>query len=72
LVVILIGRLHLSLSNAIDAYTRLVAVIPTQPVRDDEERKINSEAFRAVFLDVLKDAGFEPDSPMIDEAAPKM
>jgi hypothetical protein len=72
LVVILIGRLRLSLSNAIEAYMRLVAVIPTEPAKDEEERKVNSEVFKAAFSDVLKDAGFEPDSPMVDETAPKM
>jgi hypothetical protein len=62
----------MSLSNTIEAYMRLVPVIPTVPARDDEERKRNSDIFKVAFLEVLKDAGFEPDSPMMDEAAPKM
>jgi hypothetical protein len=33
----------------------------------DTERKKNSEMFRSLFQEVLKDSGFEPDEPMLDE-----
>jgi hypothetical protein len=72
LVVILIGRLRLSPSSAIEAYIRLVPIIPTQAARSDEERKGNSEAFKAVFIEVLEDAGFDKNTPMVDEDGPKM
>jgi hypothetical protein len=48
------------------------AVMPNVPAKDDKERKSNNEAFKTTFIDVLKEAGFEPDTPMIDESMPKM
>jgi hypothetical protein len=72
LVVILIGRLRLSPSSAIDAYIKLVAVIPTHAALSDEERKRNSESFKSVFVEVLEDAGFDQNTPMMDEDGPKM
>ena len=69
---ILIGRLRLTPSQAIEAYMKLEAVMPTKPAKDDEERTRNSTAFRTAFIEVLKEAGFEADSPMVDENMPKM
>jgi hypothetical protein len=71
-VVILIGRLRLSPSQAIEAYMKLEAVMPKKPAEDDEERSQNSAAFKTAFIQVLKEAGFEADTPMIDETMPKM
>jgi hypothetical protein len=74
LVVILIGRLRLSPSKAIEAYMKLAAVIPDAPAKDEEERVRNTEAFKTTFVDILKEAGFEADTPMIDDddSMPKM
>jgi hypothetical protein len=70
--VILIGRLRLSPSQAIEAYMKLETVIPKNPAKDDKARTQNSIEFKAVFTEVLKEAGFEPDAPMVDENMPKM
>jgi hypothetical protein len=70
--VILIGRMRLSPSQAIEAYMKLEAVMPAEPAKDDAERSQNSTAFRAGFVEVLKEAGFEADTPMVDENMPKM
>jgi hypothetical protein len=72
LVVILLGRLRLSASRAIEAYIRLVPVIPTQAAKSDEERKRNTEAFKAVFVEVLEGAGFNENTPMLEDDGPKM
>jgi hypothetical protein len=72
LVVLLIGRLRLSLSQAIEAYTKLMLVIPTEPAKNDKEREENSNAFKAAFLEVLEEAGVDPNAPILDESAPKM
>ena len=72
LVVILIGRLRLSPSKAIEAYMKLAAVLPKQPANDDQERRMNTTAFKTAFLEVLKETGFEADTPMVDENMPKM
>jgi hypothetical protein len=72
LVVILIGRLRLSPSKAIEAYMKLVAVMPNEPANDDEEKKNNTEKFKTVFIEVLEDAGFDENTPMLDEGGAKM
>ena len=72
LVVILIGRLRLSPSQAIEAYMKLETVMPKEPAKDDQERSRNSAAFKTAFMEVLKEAGFEADTPMVDENMPKM
>jgi hypothetical protein len=72
LVVILIGRLRLAPSKAIEAYMKLVAVIPNEPAKDDDERKKNTEEFKAAFMEVLEDAGFNRLTPMLDEKGTKM
>jgi len=72
LVVILIGRLRLSPSRAIESYFRLVPVIPTQAATSDEERRKNAEAFREVFIEVLEGAGFDQNTPMLEDNGPKM
>jgi hypothetical protein len=51
---------------------KLEAVMPPKPANDEEERKRNSTVFKTAFLEVLKEAGFEADTPMADENMPKM
>jgi hypothetical protein len=51
---------------------KLEALMPRRPARDGQERSQNSTVFRMAFLEVLKEAGFEADTPMIDESMPKM
>jgi hypothetical protein len=72
LVVILIGKLRLSPSKAIEAYGKLVPVIPTQAAKSEEERKTNTEAFKAAFIKVLEDAGFDENTPMQEKNGPQM
>ena len=72
LVAILIGRLRLSPSKAIEAYMKLVRVLPTKPAKDDDERKKNTEIFKAAFTEVLEEAGFEPNAPMLDDNGVKV
>jgi hypothetical protein len=72
LVVILIGRLRMSPSQAIEAYMKLEEVIPKKPAKDDQERSQNSIVFNAAFSEVIKEAGFEVDAPIVDENMPRM
>ena len=51
---------------------KLEAVMPTKPAKDDQERSGNSAAFKTAFMEVIKEAGFEADTPMVDETMPKM
>ena len=46
---------------------KLVRVLPTKRAKDDEERKKNTEVFKSAFTEVLKEAGFEPNTPMLDD-----
>jgi hypothetical protein len=64
--------MRLSPSQAIEAYMKLETVMPTEPAKDDVERSRNSTAFKTAFAEVLKEAGFEADTPMVDENMPKM
>jgi len=72
IVVILIGRLRLSPSKAIEAYEKLAPVMPTQAAENEEERRRNSEAFKAVFLEVLESVGFDQNTPMLEKDGAKM
>ena len=51
---------------------KLQTVMPTKPAKDGQERSRNSTAFRTAFIEVLKEAGFEADTPMVDKNMPKM
>jgi hypothetical protein len=51
---------------------KLEAVMPKKPAKDDEERSQNSTVLKTAFLEVLEEAGFASDTPMIDENMPKM
>jgi len=70
--VILIGRLRLSASRAIEAYEKLVPVIPTRAAKSEEERNSNTEAFKAVFIEVLESVGFDQNTLMLEKDGPKM
>ena len=72
LVIILIGRLRLSPSKAIEAYMKLMVVMPNEPAKDKDKRKNNTEEFKAAFIEVLKDAGLDQHTPMLDEDGTKM
>jgi hypothetical protein len=72
LVVILIGRLRLSPSKAIEAYEKLMPTIPTHAAKSEEERKTNTEAFKAVFVKVLEAAGFDQNTLMLEKDGPQM
>ena len=51
---------------------KLMPVLSLEPTSDDAQRKRNSEMFRTLFQEVLKDSGFEPDEPMLDEDGAKV
>lgn len=51
---------------------KLDTVTPKKSTKDDQERMKNSTAFEMTFLEVLKEAGFKPETPMVDENMPKM
>jgi hypothetical protein len=61
-----LGRMELTPTQAIEAYLKLEPALSVVPAKDDEERKRNSDAFEAAFTQVLKDANFAADAPMLD------
>jgi len=63
---IFLGRLGLTPKQAIEAYLKLEPALSVGPAKDDEERKRNSEAFKAAFIEVLSDANLDADAPMLD------
>jgi hypothetical protein len=62
---LLLGRMGLTPSQAIDAHLKLKPALSVGPAKDDDERKRNSEAFDVAFRGVLSDAGLEPNAPMV-------
>jgi hypothetical protein len=70
-VALLIGRLRLTPSKALEAYMKLMPALSVKPTNDDKERKRNTVLFEKLFLEVLSDAGFEAGSPMLDDNGPK-
>lgn len=72
LVALLIGKLRLTTSKAIEAYAKLSSALPIEPAKDDEERRENSSKFEQVFIEVLEDAGYDANSPMVDDKETKM
>ena len=51
---------------------KLEAVMPKGPAKNDQERNQNSIAFKTAFMEVINEAGFDADTPMVDENMPKM
>jgi hypothetical protein len=49
-----------------------VQALPTEPAKDDDEKKRNTEVFKSAFTEVLKEAGFEPNAPMLDNNGVKV
>jgi len=59
-------------SKAIEAYAKLVAAIPTQAAKNEEERKTNTGVFKAVFIKILEGAGFDENTPMLEKDGAQM
>jgi hypothetical protein len=51
---------------------KLMPALSLEPASDDAQRKRNSEIFTTLFQEVLKDSGFEPAEPMLDEDGAKV
>jgi hypothetical protein len=58
-------------SQAIEAYLKLESALSVQPTKTEDERQRNTDAFKKAFTEVLEEAGFTPDTPMLDKTAPK-
>lgn len=71
IVALLIGKLGLTASKAIEAYMKLAPFVSVKPAKTDTEKKANAEAFEKAFSEVLSDAGFAIDAPMLDENGTK-
>jgi hypothetical protein len=50
---------------------KLMPTLSVMPAEHKKERKRNTAAFEKAFLEVLSDAGFTADSPMLDNNGPK-
>ncbi|PVF92431.1 TPR-like protein [Serendipita vermifera] len=64
LVALLLGRLKMNTTQAIQAYNSLAAVLATGPTGSKEEREINMNRFKDAFKRVLVEAGYAVDSLM--------
>ncbi|PVF95584.1 TPR-like protein [Serendipita vermifera] len=61
---ILLGRLRMKSSEALDAYRALHSSIATQPAADDEERASNTNRFLDAFKKLLEDVNVPLDTIM--------
>jgi hypothetical protein len=68
---IFVGRMQMTISEAIEAYTKLLPALSVPPAKDEEERKANTEMFRSAFLEILEGTGYDEKSLFLDENAPK-
>lgn len=50
---------------------KLEPVLSVKPAQNDEEREKNTEEFKKVFLEVLSEADFKRDAPMLEETGTK-
>ncbi|KAG8805932.1 hypothetical protein FRC17_005263, partial [Serendipita sp. 399] len=62
LVAILLGRLLMTPAQAIEAYYKLSPAISTKVAADQSERESNTARFKHAFDQLLKDAGYDPES----------
>jgi hypothetical protein len=51
---------------------KLIPALSLEPASGDAHRKRNSERFRTLFQEVLKDSGFELTEPMLDNDGAKV
>lgn len=72
LIVLLLGRLGLSPSQAIEAYTKLLPALSVKPAENRSKLEENTQIFETAFENVLTDAGLTRDAPMLNEEGPKM
>jgi len=49
-----------------------VGALPTEPAKDNDEKKKNNEVFRSTFTEILKEAGFEPNASMLEDNGVKV
>ncbi|PVF91496.1 hypothetical protein CPB86DRAFT_183430, partial [Serendipita vermifera] len=64
LIALLLGRLQMTTTQAIKAYSSLAVVIATEPTEGKEERDINKRRFMDAFESILTEKGYSTDSPM--------
>jgi hypothetical protein len=61
---LLVGKLQMNASEAIEACMKLEPVLSFRPTEDEEERIHNSEAFKKAFTEILEENGFDENSLM--------
>jgi hypothetical protein len=61
---LLLGRLQMTVSDAIEAYISLESVMATQQTEIKEERSINTHNFAKAFKKIMDDRGLSEDALM--------
>lgn len=60
----LLGKLRLSPSQAIETYMKLKPVLSIGPAKNEEERKENTEILEKALADILGDTGLDAKTLM--------
>jgi hypothetical protein len=63
--------MKMTVSQAFEAYTRLLPVLSLPPAKDEKERRGNTEEFKSVFLEILKENECDATTPFVDESGAK-
>ncbi|PVF93948.1 hypothetical protein CPB86DRAFT_741455 [Serendipita vermifera] len=64
IIALLLGRLNMTITQAIKAFNSLAAMLPTEPAETKQEREANRTRFVDMFEIILKDMGYSVDSLM--------
>lgn len=67
---LLYGRLRMSPSEAIIAYTKLLQAMPIRQAETNEELIENDDKFSSVFIGILEDVGLSANAPLRDDNLP--
>jgi hypothetical protein len=64
---LLLGRLKMTVSQAIAAYSEVSDALPSRPAESEEKLKQNDQQFESAFTKLLKDSGFPADTPLRED-----
>jgi hypothetical protein len=66
---LLLGRLKMTPTEALSAYSKISDALPTRLAVSDEERHINDQNFTSVFTEVLESVGLSTKTPLRDDGS---
>jgi hypothetical protein len=59
--------MHLTLTQATEAYKKLEPALSIGPTEDEKEREQNMDTFKKAFIEILDEHGFDEHSLMLSK-----